>query len=147
HNSTLENASALLNKKQYQALHLQSPGTDITIGLPKNHIWQGGAAVSEDGVVFNPNIPTEEVFTMPHKYKVEGTVSSTKPVNYGGSVIDNFQLTFKKGQVVDFKAETGEDVLQHLLDSDEGAKRIEELALVTDASPISLSSLIVYLTL
>lgn len=147
HNSTLENASALLNKKQYQALHLQSPGTDITIGLPKNHIWQGGAAVSEDGVVFNPNIPTEEVFTMPHKYKVEGTVSSTKPLNYGGSVIDNFQLTFKEGQVVDFKAETGEDVLQHLLDSDEGAKRIGELALVPDASPISQSGLIFYNTL
>src|SRR5699024_1328813 len=102
----------------------------------------GGAAVSEDGAVFNPNIPIEEVFTMPHKYKVEGTVSSTKPLNYGGSVIDNFQLTFKEGQVVDFKAETGEDVLQHLLDSDEGAKRIGELALVPDASPISQSGLI-----
>lgn len=147
HNATLENASNLLNNKQYQALHLQSPGTDITIGLPKNHIWQGGAAVSEDGIVFNPNIPTEEVFTAPHKYKVDGTVSSTKPLNYGGSVIDNFQLTFKEGQVVDFKAETGEDVLQHLLDSDEGAKRIGELALVPDASPISQSGLIFFNTL
>src|SRR5699024_3278001 len=142
HNSTLENASALLNKKQYQALHLQSPGTDITIGLPKNHIWQGGAAVSEDGVVFNPNIPTEEVFTMPHKYKVEDTVSSTKPLNYGGSVIDNFQLTFKERQIVDIKVEKGEDILQHLLDADEGAKRIGELALVPDDSPISQSGLI-----
>lgn len=147
HNTTLENASQLLNDKQYEALHLQAPGTDITIGLPENHIWQGGAAVSEDGVVFNPNIPTEEVFTAPHKYKVDGTVSSTKPLNYGGSVIDNFQLTFKDGRVIDFQAETGEEVLQHLLDSDEGAKHIGELALVPDASPISQSGLIFYNTL
>lgn len=147
HNTTLENASRLLNNKQYEALHLQAPGTDITIGLPKNHIWQGGAAVSKDGVVFNPNIPTEEVFTAPHKYKVDGTVSSTKPLNYGGSVIDHFQLTFKDGRVVDSQAETGEEVLQHLLDSDEGAKRIGELALVPDASPISQSGLIFYNTL
>lgn len=147
HNTTLENASQLLNDKQYEAFHLQAPGTDITIGLPENHIWQGGAAVSEDGVVFNPNIPTEEVFTAPHKYKVDGTVSSTKPLNYGGSVIDNFQLTFKDGRVIDFQAETGEEVLQHLLDSDEGAKHIGELALVPDASPISQSGLIFYNTL
>src|SRR5699024_1141636 len=147
HNARLKRAYEILNEKQYDALHLQAPGTDLTVGLPKNHIWQGGAAESEKGIVFNPNMPTEEVFTAPHKYVVDGTVSSTKPLNYGGSIIDQFQLTFKDGQVVEYKAETGEEVLQHLLDSDEGAKRIGEIALVPDESPISQSGLIFYNTL
>lgn len=147
HNAKLKKAYEMLNVKQYDALHLKAPGTDLTIGLPKDHIWQGGAAVTEKGIAFNPNMPTEEVFTAPHKYIVDGTVSSTKPLNYGGSLIDQFQLTFKDGKVIDFKAEKGEEVLKHLLDSDEGAKRIGEIALVPDASPISQSGLIFYNTL
>lgn len=119
----------------------------MTIGLPKNHIWQGGAAVSQKGITFNPNLPTEEVFTLPHKYRVDGTVSSTKPLNYGGNLIDRFTLTFKDGKVVDFHAEQGEEVLKHLLETDEGAKRIGEIALVPNESPISQSGLIFYNTL
>src|SRR5699024_9642208 len=134
-------------QKQYEALHIKASGTDLIVGLPKNHIWQGGAAKSEKGIVFNPNMPTEEVFTAPHKYHVDGTVSSTKPLNYGGSIMDEFQLTFKDGKVVDFKAEAGEEVLKHLLNSDEGARRIGEIALVPNESPISQSGLIFYNTL
>ncbi|MGY0694996.1 aminopeptidase [Virgibacillus sp. FSP13] len=147
HNSTLRTARELLNKKNYQKLIFKAPGTNLEMKLPKGHIWKGGSAVSEKGITFNPNMPTEEVFSMPDKYGVDGTVSSTKPLNYGGSLIDNFTLTFKDGKVVDFKAEQGENVLKHLLDSDEGARRLGEVALVPHESPVSQSGLIFYNTL
>src|SRR5699024_11622403 len=86
----------------YTKLHLKAPGTDLDVGLPKGHIWHGGAAVSASDIIFNPNMPTEEVYTSPHKYHVNGTVSCTKPLNYGGQLIDEFQLTFKDGKVFDF---------------------------------------------
>lgn len=147
HNDVLEKAYKVLNDKQYASLRLKAPGTDLEVGLAKEHLWQGGAAVSEKGIVFNPNLPTEEVFTAPHKYRVNGTVSSTKPLNYGGNLIDEFQLTFKDGIVVDYKAKQGEEILTHLLEADEGAKRIGEIALVPDESPVSQSGLIFYNTL
>lgn len=147
HNETLRIAHEVLNEKNYKKLVLKSPGTDLELELPEGHIWKGGSAVAETGVTFNPNMPTEEVFSMPHKYGVNGTVASTKPLNYGGSLIDNFSLTFKDGKVVDFKAEVGEEVLKHLLDSDEGARRLGEIALVPDESPVSQSGLIFYNTL
>lgn len=147
HNAALITARKKLNKKNYQKLIYKAPGTDLEIALPKGHIWKGGSAVSEKGITFNPNMPTEEVFTLPHKYGVNGTVSSTKPLNYGGSLIDNFTLTFKDGKVVDFKAEQGEDTLKHLLDTDEGSRRLGEVALVPHESPVSQSGLIFYNTL
>ncbi|MDC3416831.1 aminopeptidase [Aquibacillus salsiterrae] len=148
HNATLRKAREFLNKKQYQKLIFKSEGTDIAFELPKGHIWKGGSAKQAiDGYPFNPNMPTEEVFTVPHKYGVNGTVSSTKPLNYGGNVIDNFSLTFKEGKVVDFKAEQGYDTLKHLLETDEGSSRLGELALVPHESPISQSGLIFYNTL
>lgn len=147
HNQRLENAFITLNDKQYTKLHLKAPGTDLEVGLPKGHIWHGGAAVSASNIIFNPNMPTEEVYTSPHKYHVNGTVSSTKPLNYGGQLIDEFQLTFKDGKVVDFEARSGEEALKNLLDADEGARRLGEMALVPDASPISQSGLIFYNTL
>ena len=147
HNATLKTARQVLNEKNYQKLIFNAPGTDLEMELPQGHIWKGGSAEAETGVTFNPNIPTEEVFSMPHKYGVNGTVASTKPLNYGGSLIDNFSLTFKDGKVVDFKAEKGEEVLKHLLDSDEGARRLGEIALVPDESPISQSGLVFYNTL
>src|SRR5699024_727309 len=94
-----------------------------------------------------PNMPTEEVYTSPHKYHVNGTVSSTKPLNYGGQLIDEFQLTVKEGKVVDFEAKSGDEALKNLLDADEGARRLGEMALVPDATTISQYSLIVYNTL
>ncbi|WP_163527549.1 aminopeptidase [Halobacillus ihumii] len=148
HNQTLIKAKQFLNKKKYSKLIYKAPGTDLEVELPNNHIWKGGASQTvESNVPFNPNMPTEEVFTAPHKYGVNGQVSSTKPLNYGGNVIDNFTLTFKDGKVVDFKAEEGEETLQHLLDTDEGSTRLGELALVPHESPISQSGLIFYNTL
>lgn len=147
HNAILKHAYEYLNEKQYDKLVLTAPGTNLEIGLPVNHIWQGGAAVSEKGIVFNPNMPTEEVFTMPHKYRVDGTVTSTKPLNYGGNLIDEFTLTFKDGQVVDYTAKQGGETLEHLLETDDGARRIGEIALVPNESPVSQSGLIFYNTL
>ncbi|MFD1036961.1 aminopeptidase [Virgibacillus byunsanensis] len=147
HNETLRIARELLNKKNYDKLIFKAPGTNLEMKLPKGHLWKGGSAESEKGTTFNPNMPTEEVFSMPHKYGVDGTVSSTKPLNYGGSLIDNFTLTFKDGKVVDFKAEQGEDTLKHLLNTDEGARRLGEVALVPHESPVSQSGLIFYNTL
>lgn len=147
HNQKLKDAREVLNKKQYTKLVFKAPGTDISFDLPKGHIWKGGSAVTTEGTTFNPNMPTEEVFTVPHKYGVNGTVASTKPLIYGGNMINNFSLTFKEGKVVDFKAEQGQETLKHLLDTDEGASRLGELALVPDASPISQSGLIFYNTL
>ncbi|WP_413229883.1 aminopeptidase [Halobacillus litoralis] len=148
HNQNLITAREYLNKKQYQKLIYKAPGTDLEVSLPKGHVWKGGPAKTvEGGVQFNPNMPTEEVFTAPHKYGVDGTVASTKPLNYGGNVIDNFTLTFKEGKVVDFTAEEGSETLQHLLETDEGSRRLGELALVPHESPISQSGLIFYNTL
>lgn len=147
HNATLRKARAVLNKRNYSSLRLTAPGTDLEIGLPKGHIWHGGDATSEKGIVFNPNMPTEEVFSAPDKYNVNGTVASTMPLNYGGGVIDDFTLTFKDGKVVDFSAKQGEGILEHLLETDEGARRLGEIALVPDESPISQSGLVFYNTL
>lgn len=148
HNETLKQAREYLNEKQYAKLVYKAEGTDLTIELPEGHIWHGGAARSEGGVVFNPNLPTEEVFTMPHKYGVNGTVTSTKPLSYGGNLIDNFTLTFKEGKVVEFSAEQGEESLKNMLDTDEdGARRLGEVALVPHESPISQSGIIFYNTL
>ncbi len=147
HNETLRKAREYLNEKQYKQLIYRAEGTDLTIDLPENHIWHGGSAESEGGVEFNPNMPTEEVFTMPHKYGVNGTVKSTKPLSYGGNLIENFSLTFEEGKVVSFSAEKGEETLQHLLDTDEGSRRLGEVALVPDESPISQSKIIFFNTL
>lgn len=147
HNRILQTAEDVLNRKNYDKLIFKAPGTNLKIGLPQGHIWRGGSTESEKGITFNPNMPTEEVFCMPHKYEVEGIVTSTMPLNYGGSLIDNFSLTFKDGKVVEFHAEQGEDVLNHLLQTDEGARRLGEVALVPHESPVSKSGLIFYNTL
>src|SRR5699024_3918526 len=147
HNKTLKTAREILNEKSYKKLIFKGPGTDLEIELPEGHIWKGGSAVSEQGITFNPNMPTEEVFTLPHKYGVNGTVSSTKPLNYGGSFIDESTITFKDGKVVDYQAKQGEYTLKHLLETDEGSLRLGEVALVPDESPVSQSGLIFYNTL
>ncbi len=148
HNQTLAKARDFLNNKKYSKLVYKAPGTDLEVDLPKGHLWKGGASKTEkQGIPFNANMPTEEVFTVPHKYGVNGKVSSTKPLNYSGNVIENFTLTFKDGKVVDFTAEEGEETLKHLLDTDEGSLRLGELALVPHESPISQSGLIFYNTL
>src|SRR5690625_5072032 len=147
HNATLERAKNVLNDKAYTKLIFKAPGTNLEIGLPKGHIWHGGAAESEKGTIFNPNMPTEEVFTAPHKYEVNGTVKSTLPLNHGGTLIDEFSLTFKDGAVVDFSAEQGEAALVNFLDIDEGARRLGEVAHGPNDSPISQAGTIFYNTL
>src|SRR5699024_10978475 len=111
------------------------------------HIWYGGAAVSASDIIFNPNMPTEAVYTSPHKSHVTGTVGSTKPANYGGRAIDALELTFTEGKVVEFLTKDGGEAWNNSLDADEGARRLGEMALVPDASAISQSGLIFYNTL
>lgn len=147
HNDRLHQKVAELNEKQYQRLIYTAPGTDLTIELPEGHLWNGGYGLTPDGRPFNPNIPTEEVFTMPHRDGVNGVVRSTKPLNYGGNLIENFSLTFKEGKVVDFAAEKGYETLKHLLDTDEGARHLGEVALVPHDSPISNANILFYNTL
>lgn len=149
HNAFLANTVQLLNARQYEQLTYRSAssGTQLTVRLPRNHVWHGGSAFSSSGNEFNPNMPTEEVFTMPHKDGVDGIVYSTKPLNYGGTLIRNFSLTFQEGKVVDFDAEEGMDTLKHLLDTDDGSRRLGEVALVPFESPISRMNHIFYNTL
>ncbi|KKO52987.1 peptidase M29 [Paenibacillus sp. DMB20] len=147
HNEKLSEIVKVLNDKRYGKLQYEGPGTSLTIELPKGHLWLGGAKYNAKGVLFNPNIPTEEVYTLPSKDGVNGTVRSTKPLNNNGVVIDGFQLTFKDGKVVDFTAEKGAEALRKLLDTDDGARALGEVALVPHDSPISNADVIFYNTL
>jgi aminopeptidase len=147
HNSALRRRTGWLNGKKFHALHYSGPGTDLTIGLAEDHEWQGGAATAKNGVMCNPNIPTEEVFTTPHARRVDGHVVSTKPLSYQGSLIDGIAVRFDAGRIVEAKAVRGEDVLMKTLDADEGARRLGEVALVPDSSPISKSGLTFFNTL
>ncbi|WP_353422431.1 aminopeptidase [Staphylococcus warneri] len=137
-----------LQKKQYKALHYLSEGTDLVVGLPKGHIWEDATSyVNGDQQAFIANIPTEEVFTAPDRNNVNGYVTNKLPLSFNGNIIDGFTLTFKDGEIIDFKADKGEDVLRDLLDTDEGAKRLGEVALVPDDSPIFNRNTIFYNTL
>ena len=148
HNKNLDKKLEFLNKHKLKKLHYKnSHGTDLIIELPEDHIWLGGAEKCNSGIYFNANLPTEEVFTLPKKDGVNGTVTSSKPLSYGGNLINNFSLTFKDGKVIDYKAEEGYDALKELLDSDEGSKYLGEVALVPYDSPISNSNIIFYNTL
>ncbi|BBH22814.1 aminopeptidase [Paenibacillus baekrokdamisoli] len=147
HNAKLLQMVELLNGKRYKQLQYEAPGTSLTVDLPEGHIWLGGAKANAKGVLFNPNMPTEEVFTMPHRDGVNGTVRSTKPLNYNGQVINDFSLTFKAGKVIDFSAQQGYEALSNLLNTDEGARHLGEIALVPHDSPISNSNVIFFNTL
>ncbi len=136
-----------LNGKRYDALKYRGPGTELTLGLPAGHIWVSGQSLSRSGILFAPNLPTEEVFTMAHKDRVDGTVRSTKPLSYGGTLIEDFSLRFAGGRVVDVKAAKGEHMLRQLVGTDEGAARLGEVALVPHGSPVAQSGLLFYNTL
>lgn len=136
-----------LQDKNYKALHYISEGTDLVIGLPEGHIWEDATSYTSEGQAFVANIPTEEVFTAPHRLNVNGHVTNKLPLSHNGNIIDGFTLMFKDGEVVDFKADQGEDVLRDLLNTDEGARRLGEVALVPDDSPISNRNTIFYNTL
>jgi len=148
HNQDLSNHTKLLNDYNFKYLHFKnSLGTDLTVELVKNHIWLGGAEKSSKGVIFNANIPTEEVFTMPYKYGTQGKVVATKPLNYEGKLIEDFYLVFKDGKVVEYDAKKEKVALESLLNTDEGSKYIGEIALISHDSPISNMNILFYETL
>ena len=147
HNAKLKERWTWLNGNNFSALHYTGPGTDLTIGLADEHRWKGGASEAKNGITCNPNIPTEEVFTTPHARRVEGYVRSTKPLSHNGTLIENIEVKFEAGRIVSAKATKGEAVLNKVMDTDEGARRIGEVALVPHSSPISKSGVLFYNTL
>jgi aminopeptidase len=144
HIAQLKARSDYLNNKRYASLKFTAPGTDLTVGLPKGHIWGCAHVTNKQGIDFTANLPTEEIATMPHKERVEGVVTATKPLSFGGCLIEGFSLTFSEGRVVKATAKKGEDCLRRFLEMDEGAKRIGEVALVPHSSPISQSGRVFY---
>lgn len=147
HLDQLNARSDYLNRKRYVALKYRAPGTDLTLGLPHDHVWKGARATSASGIVFTPNLPTEEIFTLPHWAQANGVVAASKPLNYGGNLIENFQLRFADGKVVGATADRGEAILRDLLATDAGASRLGEVALVPHSSPVSQSGRLFYNTL
>lgn len=148
HNETLLKHNKVLNDYNFDHLLFKnSIGTDLKVQLVEEHIWAGGGEDAANGTYFNPNIPTEETFTMPYKFGTQGKVVSTKPLNYQGKLIENFWLEFKDGKVVDFGAEKEEATLKSLLDTDEGSRYIGEIALISHDSPISNTNILFLNTL
>ncbi|MBP1961809.1 aminopeptidase [Paenibacillus aceris] len=146
HIEQLKRVRKVLNEKQYAALQYRAEGTDLLVELPEGHIWLGGDKANASGIRFVANMPTEEVFTMPKRTGVHGTVASTKPLNVNGALVDNFSFRFEDGKVVEYKAEVGYEHLARLLEMDEGARYLGEVALVPYDSPISNMNRIFYNT-
>ena len=147
HDAKLHEKEDWLNKEQFSALHYTSPRTDLTIGLPENHVWEGGGSKNAAGIEFMANMPTEECFTAPDNRRIDGYVTSTKPLSYAGNILENMKFTFKDGKVVEATAEKGQAVLNHLLETDEGVRSLGEVSLVPDPSPISQSGITFFNTL
>ncbi|MDO4799283.1 MAG: aminopeptidase [Bacillota bacterium] len=137
HQKNLSKYRGYLNEQKFKSLHFQSPRTDLVVELAEDHHWMGGGKDSLAGEMFVANIPTEEVFTTPHRLRVNGHVEATKPLSLRGQLIEGFGFTFKDGAVTDFHAEQGYEVLKQLIETDEGARRLGEVALVQHDSPIS----------
>ncbi|MFY9938943.1 MAG: aminopeptidase [Silvibacterium sp.] len=146
HDSGLHRRAKLLNDKRYAALHFRAPGpgvgTDLRVGLADDHLWLGGGTTANNGRYCIPNMPTEEVFTTPHKARVDGTVTSTKPLSHQGTMIEKIAVRFEAGRVVEATAARGQEVLQRMIDTDDGARRLGEVALVPHSSPIAQSGLL-----
>lgn len=148
HNENLKNRSDILNRYNFKELHFKnSLGTDLIVGLVEDHIWVGGGEVAANGVYFNPNIPTEEIFTMPHKFMTQGKVVATKPLNYSGKLIEDFYLVFKDGKVVEYDAKKEKETLKNILTFDDNSSYIGEIALIGDNSPINNTGILFYNTL
>jgi aminopeptidase len=147
HNATLQERARFLNEKRFSALHFTGPGTDLKVGLADDHVWHGGGTTALNGLPCIPNLPTEEVFTTPHKDRVEGSVTSTKPLSYQGMLIEDIQVRFEGGRIVEAKASKGQDILQSMIDTDAGARQLGEVALVPNSSPISKTGLLFWNTL
>ena len=147
HVENLKVRKEFLNRAHFDAIRYEGPGTELTVQLPSKHLWISGMENDVNGIPFLPNIPTEEVFTAPYKYGINGRVSSSMPLVYQGNIIDEFWLEFKDGKVADFDAKTGKNILKELIDTDEGASYIGEVALVDITSPIYKLGKIFYNTL
>ncbi|GAB4539084.1 MAG: aminopeptidase [Anaerolineales bacterium] len=147
HTKKLSAYKDYLNQKQYAALHYAAPGTDLTVGLPQGHLWCGAEETFKNGITATVNIPTEEVFTLPHKDKADGVVRATLPLNLMGSLVEDFSITFENGRAVKVSAKKGEENLRKHLETDENAARLGEVALVPNSSPISQSGILFYNTL
>lgn len=148
HNATFEKNLRFLNDRHFDRLHYTSSnGTDLWVGLTDKHVWEGGSSATPDGHAFFPNIPTEEVFTSPHCERVDGVVYSALPLVRHGNKIDRFWLRFENGSVVDFDAEIGRETLASILDTDEGARRLGEVALISKNTPIRETETLFYDTL
>jgi aminopeptidase len=147
HGERLKRRVDMLNAKRYSALHFKSPVTDLTVGLADDHLWAGGGTTAGNGVYCQPNIPTEECFTTPHKDRVSGTVRASKPLSHQGTLIENISVRFEGGKIVEAKATAGEDVLNRLISTDDGARRLGEVALVPHGSPIAQSGVLFWNTL
>jgi len=147
HDANLHARAARLNEKRYSALHFRGPGTDLRVGLADDHLWLGGGTMAGNGRYCIANMPTEEVFTTPHKDRVEGQVTSTKPLSYQGTMIEEISVRFQAGQIVEARAARGNQVLQRMIETDEGARRLGEVSLVPHSSPIASSGLLFLNTL
>lgn len=147
HDAGLQKRAAFLNQKRYSALRYKGPGTDFTLGLADDHLWLGGGTTAGNGVYCIPNMPTEEVFSTPHKDRADGTITATKPLSHQGTMIEGIQVRFEKGRIVEARATKGQEVLQKLIDTDDGARRLGEVALVPHSSPIASSGMLFYNTL
>jgi aminopeptidase len=147
HIATLHARARRLNDLRCAKLHFRGPGTDLHVGLIDGHVWHGGSATTSAGITCMPNIPTEEVFTMPHRARVDGVVRATKPLSNGGTLMQGIEVRFEAGRIVAAKAATGEEAFRRLINTDEGAAHLGEVALVPDASPISQSGLLFLNTL
>lgn len=147
HIKTLKEKATKLNDMQFDALHYTAPGTDLTLGLPKNHIWASGQSYNPKGEGFVANMPTEEVFSAPDTRRMDGVVRSTKPLSYAGTLIEGMEVHFKEGKIVEISAEKGDEAIKKLVFDNEGGTGLGEVALVPDPSPISQSGIIFYNTL
>lgn len=149
HGAQLKTRVDALNEKRFHALRFHSADgeTDLTVGLADEHLWAGGGTTAGNGVYCQPNIPTEECFTTPHKDRVDGRVRASKPLSHQGTLIENIQVRFEGGRIVEAHATAGEDVLQKLIATDDGARRLGEVALVPHSSPIAQSGILFWNTL
>ncbi|WP_038056852.1 aminopeptidase [Thermus amyloliquefaciens] len=147
HNRSLHEKVAFLNAQRFAALHFRGPGTDLRVGLAEGHLWQGGATPTKKGLLCNPNLPTEEVFTAPHRERVEGIVRASRPLALGGQLVEGIWARFEGGYAVEVGAEKGEEVLLRVLSTDEGARRLGEVALVAADNPIAKTGLVFFDTL
>ena len=147
HDAGLQRRAAYMNEKRYAALQYRGPGTDFRLGLADDHLWLGGGTTAGNGLYCVANMPTEEIFTTPHKDRAEGTVTATKPLSYQGTMIEGIHVRFEHGRIVEAHATRGQEVLQKLIGTDDGAGRLGEVALVPHSSPIAASGMLFFNTL